>query len=60
MSANQWVHQTHSFMYKENYTTWRDNWGHKDTINFVIWCQQNKRDIHIPVGYEEVGHQWVK
>ena len=25
MSANQWVHQKDTCMYKENYTTWRDN-----------------------------------
>ena len=32
MSANQWVHQKDTCMYKENYTTWRDNWGNRDTI----------------------------
>ena len=25
ISANQWVHQKYKCMYKENYTTWRDN-----------------------------------
>ena len=60
MSANQQVHQKDTCMYKENYTTWTDNWGHRDTRNFVIGCQKNKRYIHIHRGCEEVGHQWVK
>ena len=60
MSANQWVHQKSTCMYKENYTTMRDNWGHIDTRNFVIGCQKNKQYIHIIGEREEVGHQWMK
>ena len=31
MPANQWLHKKDTCMYKENYTTLRDNWGNIDT-----------------------------
>ena len=47
MSANQWVHQKDiTCMYKENYTTWRDNEFFKES------------DTYMYVGGGEVGEKW--
>ena len=35
MSANQWVHQKDTCMYKENYTTWRDNDFFKESKTYM-------------------------
>ena len=35
MSANQWVHQKDTCMYKENYTTWRDNEFFKESETYM-------------------------
>ena len=35
MSANQWVHQNNTCMYKENYTTWRDNDFFKERKTYI-------------------------
>ena len=35
MSANQWVHQKYTCMYKENYTTWRDNDFFKESETYM-------------------------
>ena len=35
MSANQWVHQKDTCMYKENYTTWRDNEFFKESKTYM-------------------------
>ena len=36
MSANQWVHQKYTCMYKENYTTWRDNDFFKESETYMF------------------------
>ena len=38
MSTNQWVHQKDTCMYKENYTTWRDNDFFKESEAYMyLW-----------------------
>ena len=35
MSVNRWVHQKDTWMYEENYTTWRDNEFFKENETYM-------------------------
>ena len=35
ISSNQWAHQKDTYMYKENYTTWRDNEFFKESETYM-------------------------
>ena len=35
MSSNQWVNQKYTCMYKQNYTTWRDNEFFKESDTYM-------------------------